>query len=90
MSEEEKAQKLREMMSNADWRVEQRSKNVQKYREEDKNEENEHFSRDHDPEFVRKQLIRAVDTGSLEKRIQANKHNIQRSGMSMDKNFARK
>ena len=26
----------------------------------------------------------------LEKRIQSNKYNIQRSGMAMDKNFARK
>ena len=90
MSDEEKQKKLREMMSNADWRDEQRTKNVKRYREEDKVEEKEHFSRDHDPEFVRKQLIRAAEFGSLEKRIQSNKHNIQRSGMAMDKNFARK
>ena len=67
-----------------------RTKNVKKYREQDKEEEDEHYSRDHDPEFVRKQLIRAADSGSLEKRIQSNKYNIQRSGMAMDKNFARK
>ena len=77
-------------MSNASWRDEQRTKNVQKYREQDKKEEDAHFSRDHDAEFVRKQLMKAATSGSVEKRIQSNKYNIQRSGMSMDKNFARK
>ena len=47
---------------------------MKKYREQDKEEEDEHYSRDHDPEFVRKQLIRAADSGSLEKRIQSNKY----------------
>jgi len=78
------------MMSNADWRDEQRSKRVEKYREEDLKEEESHFSRDHDPEFVRKQLIKAANSGSVEKRIQSNRHNIQRSGMTMDNNFAKR
>ena len=90
MSEEEKAKKLREMMSNADWRDEQRTKKVKQYREEETKEENDHYSKDHDPEFVRKQLIKAAEAGSVEKRIQSNRHNIQRSGMAMDKNFARR
>jgi len=77
-------------MSNADWRDEQRSKRVEKYREEDLKEEESHFSRDHDPEFVRKQLIKAANSGSVEKRIQSNRHNIQRSGMTMDNNFAKR
>lgn len=78
------------MMSNADWRDEQRSKNVKKYRDEEQNEEKTHFSRDHDPDFLRQQLMKAADTGTLEKRIKSNQHNIQRSGFAMDKNFARK
>lgn len=77
-------------MSNADWRDEQRTKNVHRYREENKKEEEDHYSRDHDPEFVRQQLMKAAESGSVEKRIKANRHNIQRGGMSMDKNFARK
>ena len=59
---------------------------MHEYRRNDKEEEDEHFSRDHDPEFVRKQLMRAVDTGSLEKRINSNRHNIQRGGRHMDEN----
>jgi len=90
LSDEERAKKLREMMSNADWRDEQRTKNVKKYREEEKEEEDQHYSRDHDPEFVRKQLIKAASSGTVESRIQSNKHNIQRSGMAMDKNFAKR
>ena len=90
LSDEEKQRKLREMMANADWRDEQRTKNVKKYREEDRKEEESHYSRDHDPDFVRQQLMKAADVGSVEKRIKSNRHNIQRSGMSMDKNFARK
>ena len=77
-------------MSNADWREEERSKKVKKYREIDRKEEELHYSREHDPEFVRKQLLKAADVGSVEKRIQSNRHNIQRSGMSMDKNFVRR
>ena len=90
MSDEEKARKLREMMSNADWRDEQRTKNVQRHRNEEKEEEDQHYSRDHDPEFLRKQLMKAASTGTVEQRIQSNKHNIQRSGFAMDKNFARR
>lgn len=78
------------MMSNADWRDEQRTKNVTRYRESEKKEEESHYARDHDPEFVTKQLMKAADAGSVEKRIQSNKYNIQRSGMAMDKNFARR
>jgi hypothetical protein len=77
------------MMSNADWRDEQRTKNVSRYREEEQKDEEVHL-KDHDPDFVRRQLIKLSNTGSVEKRIQANKHNIQRSGMAMDKNFARR
>ena len=78
------------MMANADWRDEQRTAKVKKYRDEEKEEEDQHFSRDHDPEFVRKQLIKAANAGTVESRIQSNRHNIQRSGMAMDKNFAKR
>ena len=45
---------------------------------------------DKDPDFIRKQLERAAASGSVEKRIQANRHHIQRGAMSMDSNFARR
>ena len=90
LSDEEKEKKLREMMSNASWREDQRTKKVQQYRDADQKEESAHYSRDHDPEFVTKQLMKAAESGSVAKRIQSNKHNIQRSSMAMDKNFARK
>ena len=42
MTEEEKAAKLREMQSNANWRDEERSRNVKRYRDEDKLEKDTH------------------------------------------------
>ena len=45
---------------------------------------------DKDPDFIRKQLERAAASGSVEKRIQANRHHSQRGAMSMDSNFARR
>ena len=100
------------MMSNADWRETQRTKNVKHYREmEEKQVSILAFSlcfyglitrmisgqlqekderADKDPDFIRKQLERAAASGSVEKRIQANRHNIQRGAFSMDSNFARR
>jgi hypothetical protein len=44
----------------------------------------------HDPEFIRRQLLKAADVGTVEKRIQANRANIQRGSINMDKNFAKR
>lgn len=44
--------KRKEMMENAKWRDEQRSKNVNKYREEGKKEE-EKLLTQKDPDFIR-------------------------------------
>ena len=76
-------------MSNAKWREEQRSKNVKHYKDMDQKEEEE-INQKRDPDFIRKQLANAASTSSVEKRIQANKHNIQRGVFDMDKNFARR
>ncbi len=78
------------MSSNATWREEQRSKNVSHYRAMDAKEEEDGRKRQHDPEFIRQQLRTAASVGSVEKRVQANKHNIQRGHSDMDKNFARR
>ena len=81
--------KLREMMENAKWREQQRTKNVKHYKKMDEIAE-EKAREDHDPSFIRKQLAKAASTGTVEKRIQANKYNIQRGSNSMDSNFARR
>ena len=79
------------MSSNASWREEQRSRNVSHYREMDEKEEEERMrAGSHDPDFIRKQLQSAAAGGSVEKRIQSNKHKIQRGHADMDKNFARR
>ncbi len=78
------------MTENAKWREDQRQKNVRRYRDEDNREDTELRTRDHDPEFIRKQLRDAATAGTVEKRIQANRHNIQRGHAVMDSNFARR
>ena len=64
---------------------------VKKYREESEREEAEYKSRGADQggeAFVRNTLLKAAaDASSVEKRIQANKHNIQRGHRSMAENF---
>lgn len=87
--EEEKARRLREMMDNATWREDQRTKKVQAHRDREQQEEEER-RREHDPEFLARQLKRAAANSSLETRIRSNKYNIQRDHGVMDKNFARR
>jgi hypothetical protein len=53
-------------------------------------EEEEHLKKEHDPEFIRKQLSKAADFSTVEKRIQSNRANIQRNSINMEKNFARR
>jgi len=93
-SSAERAQKLAEMTANAKWRNEQRGQRVDKYRKEAKKEEEELRNRSANDEssssFVREHLRAAAGAGSVESRIKANKHNIQRAHASMDKNFARR
>jgi len=60
------------------------------FKSQDGKEEKNHTGRDHDPEFIRRQLLKAAEIGTVEKRIQANRANIQRSALNMDKNFAKR
>ena len=78
------------MMENAKWREDQRTKNVKHFRKMDEEEEKKHIEGTHDPDFIRNQLVKAASSGTVEKRIQSNKHNIQRGVNDMDKNFARR
>ena len=89
MTAEEKEARLAEMMANASWRDEQRTARVTKHREEVGREEEE-AGRDHDSEFMTRELQRAQGSLTVEGRITANKYKIQRGHGVMDKNFARR
>ena len=73
-------------MENAKWREEQRANRVNAYRKAVEEEEN---LKDHDPEFLQRELRKAAANSSVESRIKSNKHNIQRGVTAMDSNFAR-
>ena len=88
-SESERAKKLQEMMENANWREEQRTKKVKSHRLKESEEEAARLEK-HDPSFLRKELSKVAESGSVEKRIKSNKHNIQRGFSSMSENFARR
>uniref|UniRef100_T1GUA5 Uncharacterized protein n=1 Tax=Megaselia scalaris TaxID=36166 RepID=T1GUA5_MEGSC len=90
-SEEEKQRRLKEMTQNAAWRDEDRTRHVQKYREDYRREEDDHRKREFDNDFVNKQVHKAYDSqNSVESRLKSHKNNIQRSAHSMNSNFARK
>jgi len=85
----EKQAKLAEMMANADWRDEQRTSRVKKQRAEQAKEDDE-AKREHDPQFLNRELRRAQENLTMEGRIGAKKHTIQRGVGDMDKNFAKR
>ena len=89
LTAEEKEAKLAEMMANASWRDEQRTARVTKHREEVGKEEEE-AGREHDSEFLTRELQRAQGSLTVEGRITANKYKIQRGHGVMDQNFARR
>merc|ERR1712013_132925 len=89
LTDSEKQAKLAEMMANATWRDQQRTSRVQNYREGLEKEEAEH-SKEHDKNFINRELKRAQENLTVEGRITANKYKIQRGHGDMDKNFARR
>ena len=89
LTAEEKEARLAEMMNNAAWRDDQRTARVTKHREEVGREEEE-AQREHDKEFLTRELQRAQSNLTVEGRITANKYKIQRGHGDMDKNFARR
>ncbi|XP_037958395.1 pre-mRNA-splicing factor CWC25 homolog isoform X2 [Teleopsis dalmanni] len=91
LNAEEKEARLREMMANASWREETRTRAVQKHREAYAREEENHRSSTFDKEFVDKEMKKAISNqSSITSRIQSNLNNIQRSSLAMNSNFARK
>merc|ERR1712181_83454 len=89
LSASEKQAKLAEMMANADWRDEQRTSRVKKQRAEQAKED-EDAKREHDPQFLNRELKRATENLTMEGRIGAKKHTIQRGVGDMDKDFAKR
>ncbi|XP_034475000.1 pre-mRNA-splicing factor CWC25 homolog [Drosophila innubila] len=91
LSDSEREARLREMMENATWREADRTKVVQKHREEYAREEAQNQSRDFDKQFINKEVKKAIDNQtSIGNRIRSNLNNIQRTSAAMDANFARK
>merc|ERR1712179_717484 len=89
LTDSEKQAKLAEMMANATWRDQQRTSRVQSYREGMEKEEAE-ASKEHDKNFINRELKRAQENLTVEGRITANKYKIQRGHGDMNKNFARR
>ncbi|XP_058059010.1 pre-mRNA-splicing factor CWC25 homolog isoform X1 [Anopheles bellator] len=90
LTEEEMEEKRRAMQENAQWREEDRSRNVKRYEAEDHRENAKHGSREYDREFLTKQFKRAAASETVESRIRSNRNNIQRSNGAMDSNFAKR
>ncbi|CAB4059281.1 unnamed protein product [Lepeophtheirus salmonis] len=88
-SKSEREKKLKEMMENANWRDEKRKENVKRSIEENKKSTKE-YEEYYDPDFIRKQLSKAAESGTVEKRLNANKHHIQKGSDIMNTNFARR
>lgn len=90
LTEEEIERAREEMAKNAAWREKDRAVRVRKQRESAEKEDTDH-SKKFDKDFMTKQMRTAQEkTGSLETRIKSNINNIQRSGMSMNTNFAKR
>lgn len=91
LTDEEKKQKLERMMENAQWREEQRTKNVKHYEDEDRKEVESLLKHgDKGANFLNPMMSSHADKSSLEDRIKRNKFNIQRTRADLDKDFLKK
>ncbi|CAJ0580529.1 unnamed protein product, partial [Mesorhabditis spiculigera] len=89
LSEKEKAEKLAQMQANVDWHYKKRDDNIKQAAERDQQEEEEDAQRK-PASFIRDMVSSAHDSLTVEKRLNANKKNLQRDHGYMDKTFARK
>uniref|UniRef100_A0A8D9FC07 Pre-mRNA-splicing factor CWC25 homolog n=1 Tax=Cacopsylla melanoneura TaxID=428564 RepID=A0A8D9FC07_9HEMI len=90
LSEEEKEQKLKEMMDNAKWRDDLREKNIKEYQKEAEKEKEKYNEKYEKDKFMRKQLSIAAEHSSVESRLRSNINNIQRSSHAMSSPFDRR
>lgn len=90
LTEEEMTAIRLEMMKNADWREKDREQIVKRHRESEEREKTNH-EKEFDASFLNRHMKKAQDQiGSVESRIKSNLNNIQRSGRTMDSNFAKR
>ncbi|KAK7483796.1 hypothetical protein BaRGS_00025012 [Batillaria attramentaria] len=88
LTAEEREKKLQEMMDNAKWREEQRTKNVQRYKQEEDREAGQLTSRSK-ANFLSSMMAEHASSSSVEDRLKRNKYNIQRTRAALDKNFTK-
>ncbi|XP_058451618.1 pre-mRNA-splicing factor CWC25 homolog [Malaya genurostris] len=90
LTEEEIEARRKAMLQNAEWRDNERQKNVRRYENEDRMQEQKDTEKKYDKDFLTKQFKHAVSNETVEKRIKSNRNNIQRTGGAMNANFARR
>lgn len=89
LTTEEMERRREEMMSNAKWRDQQRSTNVERYKDEDTKEEESLFKEGSSADFLNPLLTKHAEASSVEDRLKRNKYNIQRTKAALDKNFTK-
>lgn len=91
LTDEEKAQRLREMQENVKWAVEERTKNFRRNQEEAKREAEQQAADKFDKNYMHKELHKAFhNQDSVEARIKSKVNTIQRSSHSMNSNFTKR
>lgn len=90
LTEEEKERKLMEMQDNARMRVIE-CQQIMERNKKDKQAEEAQLSQTFDKDYVNKEMRKALaNQFSVESRIKSNINNIQRSGRTMEANFAKR
>ncbi|KRX18146.1 Pre-mRNA-splicing factor CWC25 -like protein [Trichinella nelsoni] len=91
LDENEREKRLAAMQQNAQWRSEQRSRNLAKMdmREKEEEDKNKRYS-SKGGGFVRPMLISATENVTVESRIKSKRQTIQRSSNAMSENFAKR
>lgn len=90
LTDEERAAKLKEMMTNAEVRNVERESSVRKHYAKRREEEEKMLSQEFDKNFVHKEFNKSITGDTVESRIKSIRNNIQRNSGAMDTNFAKR
>lgn len=90
LTEEEMESQRRAMLNNASWRDEERKRNVKRYEDDERRQDERDHAKKYDKHFINQQFKHAADNETVEKRIKSNRNNIQRSRGAMNDNFAKR
>lgn len=90
LTEEEMEAQRRAMLDNANWRDKERKKNVRRYEDEERKQDEKDRVKKYDKDFINQQFKHAANNETVEKRIKSNRNNIQRSGGAMNDHFAKR